>query len=139
MPPEALLLSVKPRYAERIVEGTKTVELRRVRPRVAPDQRVLIYSSSPRMELVATGFVVRVEAAAPSRMWSRVKDVAGITRSEYRRYFDGAGHAVAIWLRDVQPLETPVALHELRQRWPGFRPPQSYCYVRQGLAAVGVG
>jgi predicted transcriptional regulator len=129
MPHEALFLSVKPRFAERIVAGTKTVELRRVRPRVVPNQQVLIYSSSPRMELVAAAFVVRVVATTPSKLWPSVGNSAGIGRTEYRRYFAGATTAAAIWLRDVKELELPVPLTELRRRWPGFEPPQSYCFV----------
>jgi predicted transcriptional regulator len=138
VPPEALFLSVKPRYADRIVAGTKTVELRRVRPRVAAGQRVLVYSTAPRMAVVASGFVERVDVTSPSKLWSSVEADAGIDRAEYRRYFAGATTAAAIWLRDVIELDAPVPLDELRRRWPGFKPPQSYCFVRRKLSAVGL-
>ena len=49
MPRETLLLSIRPTFVERIIDGTKTAELRRVRPTVRPGQDVLIYGSSPTM------------------------------------------------------------------------------------------
>ena len=132
----ALFISVKPEYAGRILEGSKRVELRRTLPRVEPNDEVLIYSSSPQMELVARARIGSVETASPTSMWTRVRDDAGVTRAEYRAYFSGASKAVAIWLTDVTPLSKPVSLRELRKKWPGFRPPQGYRYVAafRGLA-----
>ena len=42
-----LLLLIHSRFAERILAGSKTVELRRVRPGIEPGDRVLLYASSP--------------------------------------------------------------------------------------------
>ncbi len=127
---EALLLSVRPIFANRIMEGIKTAELRRVRPGVSPGQAVLIYSSSPTMALLGSAAVERVEAAAPSALWPRVRHAAGVSEAEYLGYFAGATSAAAIWLSNVVPLTEPIPLPELRRRWPWFRPPQSYCFVR---------
>lgn len=125
----ALLLSIKPRYVERILAGTKTVELRRVRPRVERGEPVLIYSSSPRMALVATATVGDVTTAAPSTIWRRLREQVGTTRGEFDAYFAGAARATAMGLEGVTPLAEEVELAELRRRWLGFRPPQSYCFL----------
>jgi predicted transcriptional regulator len=43
-----LLLSIRPEYANKIFDRTKTVELRRVRPRLLNEgDRVVVYVSSP--------------------------------------------------------------------------------------------
>jgi predicted transcriptional regulator len=133
MPRDALLLAVRPRFAERILAGTKTAELRRVRPSVRPGQDVLIYSSSPTMALLGAAVVERVETDRPSALWERVRCDAGVTRSEYRTYFLGAERAAAIWLTDIRSFEEPLALSEIRERWPWFRVPQSYSFVRVGF------
>lgn len=51
----ALFVSVKPRFAEKILAGEKSVELRRVRPSVTPGTLVIFYASSPTREVVGTG------------------------------------------------------------------------------------
>jgi predicted transcriptional regulator len=137
MQPETLFLSVRPRYAERILEGTKTVELRRVRPTASQGQRVLIYSSSPTMAVLATTTVERIDWGSVDEVWRRVRRSAGLSRHDYLDYFRGAERASAIWLGSVMAFETPVALRELRERWPWFRPPQSYCFVQATLSEPG--
>jgi predicted transcriptional regulator len=132
---ETLLLSVRPTFAERIIEGTKTAELRRVRPAVRVGQSVLIYGSSPMMALLASAVVERVDAASPEALWGRVRNAAGVTKAEYVAYFAGAANACAIWLGDVTAFEQAIPLRRLRERWPWFRPPQSYCYVRATFEA----
>lgn len=130
---EALLLSVRPIYADRILSGTKSVELRRVRPGVSSGHRVLIYCSTPRMELLASAVVAHVDEGQPKELWERVKGRAGVSDVEYRAYFQGARRAVGIWLADVTAFARPVPLKEMRSRWPWFRPPQSYCYVNADI------
>jgi predicted transcriptional regulator len=113
-----------------MLDGTKRVELRRIRPDVSPGIDVLIYSSTPTMALLASAVVERIEESAVETLWRRVRDAAGVSRTEYLAYFAGAGRAVAIWLSQVRAFERPLGLQELRERWPWFRPPQSYCYIR---------
>ena len=137
MPRETLLLSVRPTFLERLIDGTKTVELRRVRPSVQAGQGVLLYGSSPTMALVASAKVSRIEAATPEGLWPRVREAAGMSRAEYLAYFAGAERASAIWLEQVRAFESPLPLRQMRQRWPWFRPPQSYCYVRATFEAAG--
>lgn len=127
---ETLLISVRPTFVRRILDGTKTVELRRVRPQIASGQTVLIYSSSPTMALLASAVVERFDEASPQSLWSKVEGAAGVSRAEYDAYFRDAHRAVGIWLSQVAELRRPIHLQELRERWPWFRPPQSYCFVR---------
>jgi predicted transcriptional regulator len=134
---EMLLLSIRPVYAHRILEGTKTVELRRVRPHVEPGQEALIYSSSPDRELLGHAVVDRVTSAAPRAFWKEVRHSAGVTWQEYGQYFAGADLAVGIWLRDVARLGEAIGLVEMRERWPWFRPPQSYCFLRGQIERFG--
>ncbi len=124
----ALLLSVRPRYADLLLDGSKSVELRRVRPSVKPGALVLIYASSPARALVGSGRVHAIEAGGPAEIWCRHGSRTGVTPDEYDVYFEGATAAVAISLTGVQPLSRPTPLAELRART-GFRPPQSFRYL----------
>lgn len=131
-----LFVSLKPRFAEMILSGDKTVELRRVAPTIAPGALVILYASSPQMQVVGTGRIAGLEKASPTALWGRHGAECGLSRSEYRAYFAGVGQAVAIVLEDVQRLPEPVSLAKLRERWAGFRPPQSWRYIDPAQAAA---
>jgi predicted transcriptional regulator len=132
----ALLVSVKPVYADLLLSGTKTVELRRVRPNVQPGCRVLLYASSPSMEMVGTARVKAIDVGEAPSIWSSHGPATGVDRSTFDAYFDGAVVAVAITLHDVRRLHRGVPLAELRRRIAGFRPPQSFGYLGSVEAAA---
>src|SRR5438876_12316648 len=97
----ALLLSIKPRYADAIFSRQKRVELRRVKPRVGPGDLVLIYVSSPRCALEGAFEVERVIEATPTALWGHVSQNAGVTRDEFDEYFGDREKAYAIVVRKV--------------------------------------
>jgi predicted transcriptional regulator len=131
----ALLVSLKPRFAEMILAGEKTVELRRVRPSIEPGALVVFYASSPVKGVLGTGRVAAIDTSSPSALWERHGSLSGLSRREFSAYFAGSDEAVAIALTDVRRLSKPVPLAELRRRWQGFRPPQSFRYLDAAQAA----
>lgn len=124
----ALFMSLRPRFAELLLDGRKTVDLRRIEPAVHPGTLVLLYASSPTRALVGTGLVLSVCVASSDEIWTRLGSLTGLSRAEYDSYFDGADTAVAISLGDLRRLERPVPLPELRKGRSWFRPPQSFRY-----------
>ena len=132
-----LFVSIKPRFAEKILSGEKSVELRRVRPAdVAPGTLVIFYASSPTREVVGTGRIKAIETASPSAIWERHGAEVGLPRSEYRAYFEGVRQAVGIVLTEVHRLPRSIPLADLRERLAGFEPPQSFRYVNADQAAA---
>jgi predicted transcriptional regulator len=127
---KTLLISIKPRYAAMIFSGAKTVELRRKEPRVGPGDRMIVYVSSPTMEVTGECTVTEIEKAAPDKLWKRVRDKAGVTKQEFDDYFDGADQAIAIHLRKPKIFETPVGLGALRKAL-SIHPPQSFRYLQE--------
>jgi len=139
MSERALLLSIRPKYASKVFDGTKTVELRRVRPRIEPGDVALVYVSSPVKALLGAFEVARVEVASPVKLWSLVESKAGVTLAEYEAYFKGAKEAYAIFLERAWKLDRPLLLERLRRRRTGFRPPQSYHYLSASeVTRIGV-
>jgi predicted transcriptional regulator len=122
-----LLLSIHPRYVDAILAGSKTVELRRRRPRIESG-KALIYASAPRMELVASFRVAKIVRAPLGSLWQAVRHVAGISRQEFDAYFSGLQSGVAISIADVTEFG-PVPLDDLRAAWDGFHPPQGFRYL----------
>lgn len=126
--PHAMLLSVRPNYVEALLNGSKTVELRRTRMRLEPGSKILIYSSSPSRQLVAEASLSHIEENEPAALWEQIGELAGVTRAEYDAYFAGASRAFGLHLRSATPLATPVTLASLRKLL-GSAPPQSFRYL----------
>ena len=124
-----LLLSLRPRFAEMLLAGKKTIELRRSAPDVKPGTPALLYASSPVQALVGTAVVNDIVSSTTSEIWRRFAARTGLSREEYDAYFDGAGAAVAIMLGSLAPLPQPVSLADLRTGTAWFRPPQSFRYL----------
>ncbi|MFZ5633103.1 MAG: ASCH domain-containing protein [Bacillota bacterium] len=127
----ALLISIRPEYAKKIFDGIKTVELRRVSPRVKKGDLVLVYVSSPTKAIVGSFKVTQVLTMQPDELWRHVEDLAGVSRKEFDDYFEGASMAVGIFLNSAQRLPIPIKLHHLKEKWPSFRPPQCYHYIKE--------
>lgn len=125
---QTILLSLKPRFAEAILRGVKTVELRRQPVALAPDAAVLIYASSPVMAIIGTARVHNIEHGDPQQIWVRHSANIALAREEYDDYLSGAGFVSAITLEMPAFLDSPVTLQQLRGEQP-FHPPQSYCFV----------
>ncbi len=134
MSEHALLLSIRPEYATKIFDGSKTVELRRVRPRLTSGDLVLVYASAPVKALLGAFEVAKVVEAPPAQLWTQVQEKAGLTHDQFDQYFDGAKQGYGIFLKRKWSLAEPVALDVLRKRQTNFRPPQSYHYLTQGEA-----
>lgn len=136
----ALLLSIQPRFAEAILDGTKTVELRRRPPLDLPDIAI-IYSSGKARSVEGIARIKEVHTSSPSAIWKRFGAVSGVTRQEFFAYFDGSDSASAIELSS--PLRAPSAMSLAALRVVGLEPPQSWRYVdetssRDILHALGL-
>lgn len=124
--PEVVLLSVQSPHVERILDGTKTVELRRRPLNLVPGTVVLLYAARARRELVGASVSGEVDRGTPDELWRRHRSASGLTRGEYDRYFEGASVGYALSLAGVRDLPAPIPLDELRRRWPRFTAPQTH-------------
>lgn len=124
----ALLLSIRPRFVDLIFAGKKTVELRRVKPRVQAGDLVVIYASGATRGMVGAFEVQGVMAAAPNSIWRKHNGGSGLTKREFDAYFHEVAIGYAIHIGKVWQIQEPVPLNTLRKRRAGFRPPQGYHY-----------
>lgn len=138
----AFLISIRPRFADLIFAGSKTVELRRVCPKVSAGDLALVYVSSPARELRGSFEVAKILTASPSALWKKVGGKSGVTRAEFFAYFKGKKHAHALVIKRAWQLPAPVSLTTLRKTRGGFRPPQNFHYLQRTdsplLASISV-
>ena len=119
------LMSIRPKFARAILDGSKTVEFRK-RALAQDVQRVVIYTTSPVQAVVGEFMIGAQVVASPMALWRRFSKVAGIDRAAFFEYFDGSTDAVGIMIESVVEYKTPRSLDEVE---PGARPPQSFMYI----------
>ena len=128
--PNILLLSIRPEYANKIFDRTKTVELRRVRPRLLNEgDRVVVYVSSPEKAVVGSFKVDNIVEKPITELWEEVEEIAGISHEDFYDYYQGVKLGVGIFLKDIHRFSQPVELHRLRNKLPNLKPPQSFRYL----------
>ena len=122
----AVLLSIKPKYADLILAGTKRVELRRSWP--SNDIGVMVlYSSAPIQKLVGVAFIDRIEECDFERLWTLADaNGGGVTHDELKTYVDGKKTAFGVMINRVKIAEVQVDPKDL---FPHFTPPQSFLYL----------
>jgi predicted transcriptional regulator/DNA-binding XRE family transcriptional regulator len=131
-----MIFSIRPVHAQKILDGSKTVELRRrFTDGVKPGTLALIYSTSPTSALTGSARIRDVQRLAVPDIWRRHRSGACLRKKEFEDYFSGLDSGYAIVLASAKPLPRPVGLPELRERF-GFEPPQSYQYMRPHMRAL---
>jgi len=114
---------------DKIIDGQKTVELRRRFPTDAATGSIaLIYSTSPVQAIVGYALIKEVRRLPLDVMWREFGKAACISRQDFDRYFLGLSEGFAILLDDVRELGKPVKAKVLSDKF-GFVPPQSYRYL----------
>jgi predicted transcriptional regulator len=131
----AALISIKPRYAEAILAGRKTVELRRRVPSLVAGTRLYIYSTLPVGAVVGVVTLADVVRGTPEAIWNEYSAQAEIGKNDYDAYFSGADEAVGLVLTNIQHV-VPVTIAALRMLRPRFQPPQVLVRLTQDEASA---
>lgn len=122
--PVVALLSIKPHYANAILDGKKKVEFRK-RKFGRAVSHVVIYATAPIMRIVGWFKVGLLHELSPEGLWRKFATVGGISRDDFCAYYSGAPSGVAIGVTAAQRLRKPLTL----QRVSSSPPPQSYSYL----------
>lgn len=126
-----ILLSIKPEYVSRILEGSKKFEFRRsvAKRKVG---RILIYSTAPVKKVVALVEVTGVLQDSPQRFWQQTHAGAGISRAKFMGYFAGRTVAYAYQLGTLRRFKEPRTLAE----YGIVSAPQSFTYIEEAKCAM---
>lgn len=122
----AVLLSIKPKYADLILAGSKTVELRRSWP--SNDIGVMvIYSSAPVQRLTGIALIKEIRECDFDTLWEISQaHGGGVTYEELREYIGKKRLSYGLMLRRVVEAELQIDPKEL---FPNFTPPQGFLYL----------
>ena len=138
---DMLVLSVKPEYAALIEQGKKRVEFRRRFSTRVRSAKALLYVTAPVQEFRLVAQIADVVIGTPLALWERFHQLAGVARETFQQYFAGAKQGFALVFSDVRPLPSPVPLRHPKLAQAGYRPPQSFSFIRSNspvLDAIGL-
>lgn len=123
-----VLLSVRPQYANLLVDGVKRIELRRKFPtNLKGGTRCLIYSSSPTQRVIGECKIESVKKLPLVDLWKESAMDAMISWADFSSYFSGLDCGYAVRVYGPQRYERPKELSKVAGK--EAKPPQSYRYL----------
>ena len=125
-----VLLSVRPQFAEAIVQRKKKYEVRRVIFKRKDVDRVYIYSTLPVGRITGSFEVEEVIEDTPENIWNACHDHLAVSEEDFFKYFEGSAIGFAIKIMNALRFDSPLDPHSVIE---DFRPPQSFCYTSMNL------
>jgi len=119
-----ILLSINPEYVENIFNGNKKYEYRKIRCKQEVD-KIIIYSTSPVMQVVGEANIEKVLEDTPNNIWEITKNYSGVNIEFYKKYYKNKQKAIAYKLIDVRKYEQPKELCAYGVNYA----PQSFVYL----------
>jgi predicted transcriptional regulator len=120
----AVLLSIKPKYTQKIFSGEKKFEFRKQKPKL-PFTRVFIYESSPSQTIVGWFNVSRIHSGTPDEIWNKCKQFSGIDEEKYFEYSQGRRVIFAFEIGQIFQFDAPI---DPFRHFSDFKPPQNFSY-----------
>jgi len=125
----SLLLSIRPQHANRIFEGSKHYELRKVLPK-ARFARVFLYETGG-AGIVGWFDVADVLRKPIDELWNTV-GTAATTREAFYTYFAPVEEGYAIKIREAYKFKKPINASRLNGDRLKLLPPQSFIVLEKG-------
>ena len=122
--PVVALLSIKPIYANAILDGIKKVEFRK-RAFKRQVSHVVIYATTPVQRIVGWFRTKNLEQMSPSALWKRFATVGGISKDDFNTYYRGSESGVAIHVDCPRRLANPISIKRIKITVA----PQSFTYL----------
>lgn len=131
---KAIVLAIKPKYAEKIYSGKKRWEFRKAPPPVP--SWVLLYESAPVSKITGMVYLAAKVQGLPEFVWDMVRTQkivggsAGITVETYREYVGKAKSVTACMTFNAERFDNPLEFQA------GSHPPQNwgrYLIGRRGV------
>ena len=118
-------MSIKPEYANKIFDGTKKYEFRRVIFKNKNIDRVIVYASFPIMKVIGEFIIGDILEMEIDELWEATAAHSGISKDYFKAYYRGKEKGYAIRVARYNKYSDPLPLKETFN----INPPQSFQYV----------
>ena len=123
-----VLLSIQPRFVEKIFLKEKVFEYRKSIFRNKEIDRVFIYESKPTKKIVGEFRVKNIICDKPQSLWEKTGNKSGVSKDFFDKYFCNKEKAYAIEIMDLIQYKVPIDPYVEN---PNFIAPQSFCYMKE--------
>lgn len=120
-----VLLSIKPKYADLIFDGTKKFEFRKAIFKNSKINTVVVYASSPMQKVIGEFEIDTIINDKLDALWKQTKKHAGIDEAFFYEYFADKREGFAIKIKKAKRYKTPLCLKNDFK----LAPPQSFLYL----------
>lgn len=120
-----VLLSIKPEYAEKILNGEKKYEFRRSIFKNTNVKKIVIYASSPIQKVIGEFEIDCITSLETEDLWNKTKRHSGIDKEFYDNYFNGKETAHAIKVKKTKRYRKQLGLDYFNINYA----PQSFAYI----------
>jgi len=138
-----ILMSIKAKYAKKVLEGKKKVEIRKKFSQKWTGHKVSIYASRPECSLVGEALISRVVVDKPKNIWLLFHEQIGCTLEEFNGYTRDTSEVYAIVLEEPKPYRKNISLRDACDlTHKELNPPQSYYNLNHNKSwaeAVSIG
>ncbi|MEO6728421.1 MAG: ASCH domain-containing protein [Candidatus Dojkabacteria bacterium] len=122
-----VILSIKPYYAEKILNGEKTYELRKSIFKVPNIKTVIIYASSPISRIIGEFEIDGIIHEEISLLWKKTKEFTAVNKSFFDEYFTDKEKGYAIKIKNIKRYDKTYSILEKY----GMTAPQSFSYTNK--------
>ena len=130
-PESGIVMSIRPKYARKILSGRKKVEVRRMFSKKWKGSKVSIYASGSERSLVGEALIKDVVFNRPENIWERFSGQIGCTKEEFDKYTASRDMVYAIVLEDAVPYRKSISIEKISSLLKeNLRPPQNYYNLR---------
>lgn len=120
-----VILSIKPKFAKKIFEGTKKFEFRRSIFKKKGIKKIVVYASAPISKVVGEFEIDKIIHEDVCVLWAITRLNAGITPEFFDRYFEGKEKGYAIKVKNPKRY---ARRYDIKEKY-GIGAPQSFAYV----------
>ena len=124
-----VLLSIKPEFANKIFDGTKKFEYRKVLFHRSDISRVVVYVSYPVQRVIGEFTIDDIVSGTLSAVWAETAESSGISHDFFMSYFSGrtTAHAIKVGTITKYRRARPLLHYSVKHA------PQSFVYVEDGV------
>src|SRR5690349_9964561 len=97
-----VVLSIKPEFANKIFEGTKRVEFRKVIFKNEKIKTVIVYASSPVRKVIGEFEIDAIINHDIKTLWQLTQNDSGITEEYFYKYFSNKNEGFAIKIKKTK-------------------------------------
>ncbi len=126
-----IILSIHPKYAQLIEEGSKIYEIRTRKANISKGTIIWIYKTLPIASIDSYAELEDILILSPQVAWNKYAQEMCIPKKLFDEYVKNKEAIYLLKLKNVKRTKRSISLYELREKIPPFYPPQFFKKLEQ--------